>query len=229
MEPAQAPPGDARLDLDILIELSNRLGLRSDFQSASDVMDELARVTPIWKGVNYDRLRKLRSLQYPVPDVTHPGTTFLFEEAFPTPDGRAKFVGVEYLPPNELPNDEYPYVLNTGRQMYHWHTGTMSRRSRGLDSREPLPIVEMHPADAVDLQLMDGDPVILTTRRGSVRINVRISDRQARGQVFVPMHFREAAANLLTNPQLDPYARIAAFKVSAVRIEKVGAPQFAMA
>jgi formate dehydrogenase major subunit len=229
MEPAQSPPGDARLDLDILIDLSNRLGLRSGYTSASDVMDELARVTPIWKGVNYDRLRELRSLQYPVPDATHPGTTFLFDEAFPTADGRARFVGVEYLPPNELPNDEYPFVLNTGRQMYHWHTGTMSRRSRGLDSREPTPIVEMHPADAVDLGLADGDPVTLTTRRGSVRINVRISDRQARGQVFVPMHFREAAANLLTNPQLDPYARIAAFKVSAVRIEKVGTPQFAMA
>jgi len=106
--------------------------------------------------------------------------------------------------------------------MYHWHTGTMSRRSRGLDSREPVPIVEMHLDDAIELGLSDGDPVDLTTRRGSVRINVRVSDRQARGQVFVPMHFREAAANLLTNPQLDPYARIAAFKVSAVRIEKAG-------
>jgi len=198
------------------------MGLPSHYSGPSDVMDELARVTPIWRGVNYDRLRVLRSLQYPVPDVNHPGTTFLFADGFPTADGKGHFIGVEYLPPDELPSLEYPYVLNTGRQMYHWHTGTMSRRSRGLDSREPVPIVEMHLDDAIELGLSDGDPVDLTTRRGSVRINVRVSDRQARGQVFVPMHFREAAANLLTNPQLDPYARIAAFKVSAVRIEKAG-------
>ena len=222
IEPAQPVPGDARRDLDILIDLSNRMGLVSNYAGPSDVMDELARVTPIWRGVNYDRLRVLRSLQYPVPDVNHPGTTFLFADGFPTADGKGRFIGVEYLPPDELPNDEYPFVLNTGRQMYHWHTGTMSRRSRGLDSREPIPIVEMHVDDALELGLRDGDPVDLTTRRGSVRINVRVSDRQARGQVFVPMHFREAAANLLTNPQLDPYARIAAFKVSAVRIEKAG-------
>ena len=223
LEPALDPPGEARRDLDILIELSNRLGLRTDYTCAADVMDELARVTPIWAGVNYDRLRELRSLQYPVPTTDHPGTPFLFADGFPTPDGRAKFIPVEYLPPDEMPNDEYPFVLNTGRQMYHWHTGTMSRRSRGLDAREPTPIVEMHPDDAAALGLLDGDPVVIASRRGEIRINVRLSDRQARGQVFVPMHFREAAANVLTNPQLDPYARIASFKVSAVKIEKVGA------
>jgi formate dehydrogenase major subunit len=223
MEPAQAPQGEARLDLDILIELSNRLGLPSPYQGAGDVMDEIARVTPVWRGVNYERLRRLRSLQYPVPDVHHPGTTFLFEDAFPTSDGRARFIPVEYLPPDELPNEEFPFVLNTGRQMYHWHTGTMSRRSRGLDSREPTPIMEVHPADAIALGVVDGDPVLVTSRRGSVRINVRVSERQARGQVFIPMHFREAAANILTNPQLDPYARIASFKVSAVRVEPVAA------
>ena len=105
--------------------------------------------------------------------------------------------------------------------MYHWHTGTMTRRSEGLDSREPVPIVEMHPRDALDMGVGEGDQVRVTSRRGSILIGVRLSDRQARGQIFIPMHFREAAANLLTNPQLDPYARIAAFKVSAVRIEPV--------
>ena len=225
MEPALDPPGEARRDLDILIELSNRLGLRTTYRGASDVMDELARVTPIWAGVNYERLRALRSLQYPVPDTSHPGTPFLFGDGFPTPDGRAKFIPVEYLPPNEMPSDEFPYVLNTGRQMYHWHTGTMTRRSRGLDSREPVPVVEMNPDDCAELGLMDGDPVQVTSRRGTIRINVRVSERQARGQIFVPMHFREAAANVLTNPTLDPYAKIASFKVSAVRVEKVGARQ----
>jgi formate dehydrogenase major subunit len=130
-------------------------------------------------------------------------------------------VPVEFLPPNELPDAEYPFVMGTGRQMYHWHTGTMTRRSTGLDSREPVPIVEMHPDDVAELGVADGDTVRITSRRGSILIGVRSSERQARGQVFVPMHFREAAANLLTNPALDPYAKIASFKVSAVRIERM--------
>jgi formate dehydrogenase major subunit len=130
-------------------------------------------------------------------------------------------VPVEFLPPNELPDADYPFVMGTGRQMYHWHTGTMTRRSTGLDSREPVPTVEMNPADLAALGISDGDPVRITSRRGSIRIGVRSSGRQARGQVFVPMHYREAAANLLTNPALDPYAKIASFKVSAVRIERL--------
>lgn len=221
MDPALPPPGEARRDLDILLDLSNRLGLKTGFRGAADVMDEIAKVTPSWRGVNYERLRKLRALQYPVPDTNHPGTTFLFADSFPTPDGRAKLVPVEYLPPGELPDEEFPFVLNTGRQMYHWHTGTMTRRSAGLDSREPVPVVEIHPEDAVVLGVKDGDPLRATTRRGSILINARISDRQARGQAFIPMHFREAAANLLTNPALDPYAKIASFKVSALKLEPV--------
>jgi formate dehydrogenase major subunit len=218
-EEALAPPGEARRDLDILIDLSNRLGLPTSWRSPGEVMREIASVTPSWRGVSYEMLQRRRSIQYPVPTPDSDGTSFLFADRFPTADGRAKFVPVEYLPPNELPNDEFPFVLNTGRQMYHWHTGTMTRRSEGLDSREPVPIVEMHALDALDLGVGDGDQVRVTSRRGSILIGVRVSDRQARGQIFIPMHFREAAANLLTNPQLDPYARIAAFKVSAVRIE----------
>jgi formate dehydrogenase major subunit len=221
-EAALDPPGQARRDLDILIELSTRLGLPTDYRSPGDVMREIASVTPSWRGVSYEMLERRRSIQYPVltPDST--GTPFLFQDGFPTKDGRARFVPVEFLKPDELPTDEYPFILNTGRQMYHWHTGTMSRRSEGLDSREPVPIIEVHPSDAIDLGVGDGDTVRVTSRRGSVLIGVRISDRQAPGQVFMPMHFREAAANLLTNPQLDPYARIASFKISAVRIEAVG-------
>jgi formate dehydrogenase major subunit len=216
---ALEPPGLARRDLDILIDLSERLGLRTDWLGPADVMREIASVTPSWRGVSYEMLERRRSIQYPVPDPDSTGTPFLFEDGFPTPDGRARFVPVEFLPPDEMPSDEFPYILNTGRQMYHWHTGTMSRRSEGLDAREPVPIVEMHPADAIDLGVGEGDSVRVTSRRGSILIGVRLSDRQAPGQIFIPMHFREAAANLLTNPQLDPYARIAAFKISAVRIE----------
>ena len=222
MTPALPPPGEARRDLDILIELTNRLGFPTRFEGAGDVMDEIASVTPSWRGVSYEKLRRHEgSLQYPVPDAESTGTAFLFAHSFPTPDGRAIFVPVEYLPPDELPDDEFPFVLNTGRQMYHWHTGTMTRRSAGLDSREPVPVVEINPEDAREMDVQEGDTLRITSRRGSILIGARLSERQARGQVFIPMHFREAAANLLTNPQLDPYARIASFKVSAVRVEPV--------
>ncbi|NOT07160.1 MAG: formate dehydrogenase subunit alpha [Gemmatimonadales bacterium] len=217
-------PGQARGDLEILIDLSRRLGLATPHNSASEVMDEIARVTPNWRGVSYEKLRREGSLQYPVLTPDSPGTAFLFADSFPTADGRARLVPVEYLPPAELPSADYPYFLNTGRQMYHWHTGTMTRRSTGLDSREPVPVVEIAAVDALELGLAEGETVRVSSRRGSVLIGVRVSDRQAPGQVFIPMHFREAAANVLTNPALDPYAKIAEFKVSAVRIEKVAVP-----
>jgi formate dehydrogenase major subunit len=219
-EPALDPPGQARRDLDIIIDLSNRLGLRTTWRGAEEVMREIAAVTPSWKGVTYDALRGA-GLQYPVLDPGDPGTPFLFADRFPTPDGKALFVPVEYVAPEELPDEEYPFVMNTGRQMYHWHTGTMSRRSTGLDSREPVPVAEMNALDARELDVADGDEVRVTSRRGSMLIGVRISDRQARGQIFIPFHFREAAANLLTNPRLDPYAKIAEFKISAVRVEPI--------
>ncbi|MGE0352073.1 MAG: molybdopterin-dependent oxidoreductase [Gemmatimonadales bacterium] len=224
-QPALDPPGHARRDLDILIDLSNRLGLPTDFPDAEAVMREIAAVTPSWRGVTYAGLRAANNgLQYPVltPDST--GTPFLFADRFPTPDGKASFVPVEYLPPSELPDAEYPFILNSGRQMYHWHTGTMTRRSEGLDAREPVPVVEMNLQDALALGVTDGDTVRVTSRRGNLLIPVRISERQARGQVFIPMHYREAAVNLLTNPRLDPYAKIASFKVSAVRVEPVRVP-----
>jgi formate dehydrogenase major subunit len=217
------PPGEARRDLDILIELSNRLGLKTGWQSPADTMREIAAVTPNWRGVSYEMLGKRRSIQYPVFTPDSEGTAFLFEDSFPTPDGRALFVPVEFLPPDELPSTEYPLYLNTGRQMYHWHTGTMTRRSEGLDSREPVPVVEISLSDAVALGVTEGETVRVTSRRGAILIAVRISERQAAGQVFIPMHFREAAANLLTNPALDPYAKIASFKVGAVRIDPVRA------
>ncbi|MBW8773094.1 MAG: formate dehydrogenase subunit alpha, partial [Gemmatimonadetes bacterium] len=196
---------------------------KTEWKGAAEVMDEIARVTPTYRGISFDRLEELGSLQYPVPTKDHPGTSFLFSEKFPTPDGKALLVPVEYLPPDELPDAEYPFVLNTGRQMYHWHTGTMTRRSTGLDAREPTPVVDMHAADALALGVGEGDTVRVTSRRGSMLIGVRVSDRQAKGQIFIPMHFREAAANLLTNPKLDPYAKQASFKISAVKIEAVAA------
>jgi predicted molibdopterin-dependent oxidoreductase YjgC len=215
---AVATPGQARGDLEILIDLSNRLGLETRFQSAEEVMREIARVTPSWRGVTYPRLEGA-GLQYPVPTDDSAGTSFLFDDGFPTADGKGVFVPVQYAPPVELPDDEYPFVMNTGRQLYHWHTGTMTRRASGLDQREPTPTVEIHPDDARELGLEDGDLVRLTSRRNTMVSSCRISERVARGQVFVPFHFREAAANLLTNPVLDPYAKMAELKCCAVRLQ----------
>ncbi len=212
-------PGDARGDLDILIDLSNRLGLPTRYRGAEDVMTEIAQVTPSWAGVTYERLEGA-GLQYPVPDRDHPGTAFLFDKSFPTADGLVKFVAVEYTDPVELPDEDYPFVMNTGRQLYHWHTGTMTRRASGLDAREPTAIVEIHPEDAKQLGVREGELVRLTSRRNSMVSAARVSERVARGQVFVPFHFREAAANLLTNPVLDPYAKMAELKVCAVRLER---------
>jgi formate dehydrogenase major subunit len=218
---AVEPPGDARGDLEIVIELSNRIGLPTKFNNAADVMDEIARVTPSWRGVSHARLDGGAGLQYPVNDSTHPGTAFLFDDKFPTADGKASFYPVEFLPPAELPDGEYPFFLNTGRQMYHWHTGTMTRRSFALDARESTPTVELNPADAAALGVQDGEMIAISSRRGSIQIAARISGRVARHQVFVPMHYREAAANLLTNPALDPYAGIPEFKVCAVKLSPV--------
>lgn len=220
MTKAIDPPGDARGDLEILIELSNRIGLPTPFTNSAQVMDEIATVTPSWRGVSHARLHG-GGLQYPVENEHHPGTDFLFPDEFPTADGKALLVGVEFLPPAELPDADYPFFMNTGRQIYHWHTGTMTRRSTGLDAREPTPIVELNPDDAKEMGVNDGDPVRITSRRASIEISVRLSERVAHKQIFIPMHYREAAANLLTNPVLDPYAAIPEFKVCAVHIEPV--------
>jgi formate dehydrogenase major subunit len=215
---AMDPPGQARGDLDITLELSRRVGLHTPFANAAEVMEEIATVTPSWQGVSHARLDGTGGLLYPVLDAHHPGTAFLFGDAFPTADGRAQLVPVEFLPPAEMPDDEYPFILNTGRQMYHWHTGTMTRRSTALDARESSPTVELSPEDARELGVTDGEEVLVASRRGEIRIAVRLSPRVARRQVFIPMHYREAAVNLLTNPALDPYAGIPEFKVCAVRV-----------
>jgi len=213
------PPGGARADLEVLVELSGRIGLPAPFRDSEQVMEEIARVTPSWRGVTYPRL-DYAGLQYPVEDAAHPGTPFLFADRFPTADGRATMIPVRYLPPAELPDEDYPFVMGTGRQMYHWHTGTMTRRAKGLDAREPVPTVEIHPLDARRLGVKEGDHVMVISRRNAIRIAARISHRVGRHQVFVPFHFREAAANLLTNPVLDAHAKIPSFKVCAVRLEK---------
>jgi predicted molibdopterin-dependent oxidoreductase YjgC len=212
------PPGEARADWKILVELSNRVGLKTPFRSPADVMEEIRLVAPSWAGISHSRLDGA-GLQYPVDNAQHPGTAFLFDKSFPTVDGKAVFHATEYAPHGELPDEQYPFVMNTGRQLYHWHTGTMTRRAKGLDAREPTATVEINPADATELGIKDGDIVRISSRRNAMLISARVSDRVARRQVFVPFHFREAAANLLTSPVLEPHAKMAALKICAVRIE----------
>src|SRR2546427_26687 len=202
---AVASPGQARGDLEILIDLSNRLGLATRFQTAEEVMREIARVTPSWHGGIYPRVEGA-GVPFPVPTDESAGPSFLFDDRFPTADGKGVFVPVEYAPPVELPDEEYPFVMNTGRQLYHWHTGTMTRRASGLDQREPTPIVEIHPDDARELGLEDGDLVRLTSRRNTMVSSTRISERVARGHQRPPRGLRGAggAAPLLRgNPGGD--------------------------
>ncbi|MBI4421748.1 MAG: molybdopterin-dependent oxidoreductase, partial [Gemmatimonadetes bacterium] len=169
---ALEPPGEARADWEILIDLSNRMGLPTSFDAPAAVMDEIATLAPAWTGISYSALEG-GGLQYPVPEAGHPGTGFLFGDEFPTADGKATFHPVTYCDPGELPDSEYPFVMNTGRQLYHWHTGTMTRRSQGLDAREPTAIAEIHPTDALELGIADGDLVRLTSRRNSMVISAR--------------------------------------------------------
>ncbi|MFC2099358.1 formate dehydrogenase subunit alpha [Candidatus Bipolaricaulota bacterium] len=210
------PPGDARLDWQILCDLSSRMGYRMNYDSADEIMDEIASVTPIYGGIRHHRLLG-DGLQWPCPEDDHPGTVFLHEGQFSR--GLGKFHAVPFIPPAEEPDAEYPFVLSTGRILHHFHTGSMSRRSDALNAYEPSAYAEVHAEDLAKLGLADGDPVRITTRRGSIVTTARATRRVAVGSVFAPFHFAEAAANRLTNDALDPKAKIPELKVAACRLE----------
>lgn len=189
-----------------------------DYASAEEIFAESATLTPSYAGISYERLER-GGLQWPCPTKYHPGTPYLHKDGFAR--GKGKFHAVAYVTSAELPDEEYPFYLSTGRIRYHYHTGTMTRRSRGLDHLAPEAQVEMHPADAARLGIAQDDWVRLTSRRGSVEARVRLTDRSAPGIVFSSFHFAEAPINRLTNDALDPISKIPEFKVSAVRVEKV--------
>lgn len=211
------PPGEARQDWEIIGDLATRMGYPMGYANAAEIMDEIAEVTPIYGGISHRRLRE-GELQWPCPSADHPGTKFLHEGRFSR--GLGRFHPVEYLPSAELPNDEYPFVLSTGRILHHFHTGSMSRRSEALNAYENKGYIEIHPTDLATLGLSDGDSIKVITRRGSIVTTVRKTDRVAVGSVFVPFHFAEAAANRLTNDALDPKAKIPELKVAACRLER---------
>jgi formate dehydrogenase alpha subunit len=212
------PPGQARQDWEIVSDLSERLGYPMRYEGPSEIMDEIASLTPIYGGVSFERLEK-QSLVWPCPDKGHPGTVFLHEGRFSR--GLGKFHATPFRAAAELPDAKYPYVLTTGRLLQHFHTGTLSRRTPGLDEIAPPTPFEINPADAERDGIADGDMVELETRRGSVRATARVTERSPRGMVFMPFHYHEAPANVLTNDALDPVARIPEFKVCAVRLSKV--------
>jgi len=218
---AVEPLGDSRADWEIVCQLAQRMGAACfDFGSAEEVMDEMARFTPIYGGVSYERLEKEGFLQWPVPTADHPGTPYLHKGKFSR--GRGHFYAVEFHEAAELPDDEYPFILTTGRLMFHWHTGTMTRRSEKLDQEVREAYVEMHPDDAARIGLDGNRRVRIASRRGEIELVVRVTPRIKPGVVFIPFHFAEAAANALTNAALDPDSGIPEYKVCAVRVEVVG-------
>jgi formate dehydrogenase major subunit len=190
-----------------------------DYGSTREIFDELVSLSPAYAGLRYDNLGPAGKL-YPNPDPEHSdGTVVLFGESFATEDGRAHLVPAEWLPAKELPDAEYPFVLNTGRLLEHWHTGSMTRRSFALDAIEPEARVFIGHADAARLGVGEGDFVRVSSRRGSIEIKAKLSHRETPGSCFIPFHFREAAANLLTIDEIDPFGKIPEFKFCAVRVE----------
>jgi formate dehydrogenase major subunit len=218
--PAVDLPGGARLDWKIIQEVSTRIGYPMNYDSTEEIFDEFAGLTSSYATLHHDNLGPFGKL-WPNPDpANEEGPAVLFEDRFPTADGRARFVPAEWTAAPELPDDDYPYVLNTGRLLEHWHTGVMTRRARALDAIAPEAFVGIHPEDASELGLQDGDRVEIESRRGRIRLAARLTTREIRGAVFVPFHFREAAANLLTLDELDPDGKIPEFKFCAVRLTR---------
>ncbi len=216
---ALTPPGQARLDWQVICELSTRLGYPMRYNSPEEIFSEFAGLTTSYEGLTYSHLGKTGKL-WPCPDPDHSdGVAVLFGDRFPTATGRGKFVPCSYAPANELPDADFPLILNTGRLLEHWHTGTMTRRAAVLDALQPGPFVEVHPDDLARLGIADGCEVTVRSRRGAIRLPARASQAVPPGSVFIPFHFREAAANVLTNDALDPVGKIPEFKFCAVRIE----------
>jgi formate dehydrogenase alpha subunit len=218
VRPALPAPGEARQDWAILSDLARRLGATWDTRAPSDVFDEMARLTPSYAGMSHARLES-GGLQWPCPTADHPGTPILHVERFPR--GKGLFVPVDYRPPAEETDQEYPLILSTGRILFHWHGGTLSRRSAGLDALAPAAQVEIHPDDAETLGIRDGEMVEVRSRRGAVRARARLTPRSPRGTIFMTFHYAEAAANLLTIDAVDPVAKIPEYKVAAVAIERL--------
>ncbi len=218
IEKAVEPPGEAWPDWKIIAEISKQVGYDMDYDNVEEIMAEIAELTPIYGGIYYDRLGDL-GLQWPCTDRDHPGTKFLHDGEFAR--GKGKFYPVHYTPPVEEMDDDYQYIMMTGRMLYHYHSGTMTRNSAAIDEFEPDAYIEISNEDAEKLGVENGDRVKVSSRRGVVETYARVGDRVATGYLFMPFHYAESPANRLTHDALDPEAKIPEYKVTAVSIEKV--------
>ena len=216
-------PGTAQSDLFIIDQIYKRIAGKGDLTvhpEPAEVFAEVAALWPAIAGMSYRRLAK-NSLQWPCPSEEHPGTEYLFKESFSREGGKALFTAVPFVSSKELPDKDYPYVLTTGRELFHYHTGTMTRRSVGLNAVAPEAFVEVNPADADVLGVTQGQFLTVSSRRGSIKLKARVSNIVPPNVVFIPFHYSEAAANLLTSDAMDPICKIMEAKVCAVQIEKV--------
>ncbi|UCH73556.1 MAG: formate dehydrogenase subunit alpha [Rhodospirillales bacterium] len=213
------PPGAARQDWKLICDLARRLGLDWNYAAISDVYAEMASVMPSLANISWERLEREDAVIYPCDGPDRPGNEVLFASGFPTESGRGRIVPTQLVDPDEMPDEEYPMVLTTGRMLEHWHTGAMTRRASVLDHIEPEAVAVLAPADLDRLGIDAGDFVTVATRRGTLRLKARASSDLPRGMVFIPFCFAEAAANFLTNPQLDPFGKIPEFKFCAARVE----------
>jgi formate dehydrogenase major subunit/formate dehydrogenase alpha subunit len=218
MRKAVGAPGKAIPDWEVITMLARKLGANWHYSKVKEIMDEINVTTASYKGITYDRIEDV-GIQWPCPSTNHPGTPILHKDAFAR--GEGLFSAIEHTPPAEEPDDEYPFILTTGRILYQYHTATMSRRSKGLVSRTPDVFVEINTKDAKDLRISQGDKLGITSRRGSIEVFADISEKCDKGVVFIPFHYSEAAVNHLTNSALDPVAKIPEYKVCAVKINKV--------
>jgi formate dehydrogenase major subunit len=222
------PPGEAKQDLWIIQQMAKRLGLDWNYLGAESgvaaVYEEMHIAQDSIAGISWARLNRESVVTYPCKDDNDPGQPVVFVDQFPTADGRAKFVPADIIPANERPDAEYPMVLITGRQLEHWHTGSMTRRASVLDAIEPAACVSMNPMDMRSLRVHAGENVTVESRRGKVGIMVRADEGVPVGSIFMPFAYYEAAANLLTNPALDPFGKIAELKYCAVRVTRGGEP-----
>jgi formate dehydrogenase major subunit len=225
---ALEPPGEARQDLWIIVEMAKRLGLEWRYNDPSQVFAEMRKAMPSIAGITWERLQAEHAVTYPCEAEGDPGERVVFVDDFPTPSGKGRFVPAQIIPAAERPDSAYPFVLITGRQLEHWHTGSMTRRAAVLDAIEPAPVASVHPQDLQNLGVAPGDEITVASRRGSVSLYARADDGTPRGAIFIPFCYYEAAANLLTNPVLDPFGKIPEFKYCAVRVTPGGAASEAL-
>ena len=221
---ALEPPGDSRQDWWIIQEMAKRLGLSWNYRGVPDVFKEIRKATPSMAGITWDRLEQDHSVTYPCENEGDPGDPVIFTDGFPTPSGRGKFVPAKFSQAAELPNEEFPYVFITGRQLEHWHTGAITRRASVLSAIEPEAVASVSAEDMENLGVEPGGRIRVRTRRGVIELKARVDGAIPRGLIFVPFCYVEAAANLLTNPALDPVGKIPEFKYCAARVEKAETP-----